>query len=362
MVEEFYILGSKTKRPDSRKTIFVDGSGDLSFRPELDLELSHWIPNTTPKEFKADSSTEICMNFIQNSETKGWDLAINNHLDTDGILSVFTVLHQEIAMQHRDTIVQAAEMGDFWQYGDKKAQILFQGLTLLFRKLQMENTDVQHIYEASFQEILRILDGEGSVSQEIKLGLAALEISLNYIHDGNLQREVIHEHFVWYNLPQPSNTANISKFLHIPQFNAILSNDTLILPQARNFFDKEKVQLLSLETNKGYYYDLWYPSYSWAETPHSWQPPGLLIEKTQNLLIPLDYPFLTSAVKELNNLELNSNPWTVATKFNYETSLEGRIFPVILSYLNQKEQKPAISQLRPDTVIQQIAEIFNPST
>ena len=39
--------------PDSRATIFCDGSADESFRRGVDVELSHWIPNRTPGEFRA---------------------------------------------------------------------------------------------------------------------------------------------------------------------------------------------------------------------------------------------------------------------------------------------------------------------
>jgi hypothetical protein len=110
----------------SRKTIFVDGSPDQTFRDGIDMELSHWFPNRTPEKYKADTSTEICMNFVSEQSSADWDLAINNHLDVDGILSVFTLIHSEFALQHRETLVEATEMGDFWAWGNERAQRLFQ--------------------------------------------------------------------------------------------------------------------------------------------------------------------------------------------------------------------------------------------
>ncbi len=96
----FYILGSEKYRPTSRKTIFADGSADSSYRPEMDIELSHWIHNRTPDIYKADTSTEICMNFIEKHAPEDWDLAINNHLDVDGILCVFTLQFSPYLSSH----------------------------------------------------------------------------------------------------------------------------------------------------------------------------------------------------------------------------------------------------------------------
>jgi hypothetical protein len=76
-----HILGTKTReRPSSVRTIFADGSADRSLRTGVDLELSHWYPNRTPESYKADTSTEICMNFVASADVN-FDLVINNHAD-----------------------------------------------------------------------------------------------------------------------------------------------------------------------------------------------------------------------------------------------------------------------------------------
>ena len=56
-----HLEGSRRPRPRSARTIYCDGSHDAAFRPAVDLELSHWVPNLTPARYKADTSTEICM-------------------------------------------------------------------------------------------------------------------------------------------------------------------------------------------------------------------------------------------------------------------------------------------------------------
>ncbi|HYP02050.1 MAG TPA: DUF6687 family protein [Pyrinomonadaceae bacterium] len=81
------------------------------------IHFSHWQGNRTPAEVKADSSTEIALNTIaspRRSElTQGLELVTNNHFDTDGVLSVWTMLTGERALDLRDALVAAAEAGDF---------------------------------------------------------------------------------------------------------------------------------------------------------------------------------------------------------------------------------------------------------
>ena len=66
------------------------------------IHFSHWEGNNTPPEVKADTSTEIALNLVsspnRDSLTKGIELVTNNHFDTDGVLSVWTVLNGEHAL------------------------------------------------------------------------------------------------------------------------------------------------------------------------------------------------------------------------------------------------------------------------
>src|SRR6185369_11828498 len=92
----------------------VDGTVDNS------IHFSHWQGNQTPAELKADTSTEIALNLVasprQDELTGGIDLVVNNHFDTDGVLSVWTVLTGERALAHRDRLIAAAEAGDFSEH------------------------------------------------------------------------------------------------------------------------------------------------------------------------------------------------------------------------------------------------------
>lgn len=106
----------------------VDGTVDNA------IHFSHWKGNRTPASVKADTSTEIALNLVAapNREelTQGIDLVTNNHFDTDGVLSVWTVLTGERALELRDKLIAAAEAGDFSELSTQeavRASIVIQG-------------------------------------------------------------------------------------------------------------------------------------------------------------------------------------------------------------------------------------------
>jgi hypothetical protein len=92
--------------------------------PGAALDLSHWQSNRTPRCYKADTSTEIALNFVVSSEAvEQWAsaVAVNNHFDTDGVLSIWTLLDPENALSRRELLIAAAEAGDFdeWPAQDR---------------------------------------------------------------------------------------------------------------------------------------------------------------------------------------------------------------------------------------------------
>ncbi|HYG79936.1 MAG TPA: DUF6687 family protein, partial [Pyrinomonadaceae bacterium] len=106
----------------------VDGTVDDA------LHLSHWAGNTTPEELRADTSTEIALNFVnwrgRDEWARGVEVATNNHFDADGVLSVWTVLNGERAKGLRGELIAAAEAGDFSEFPGERAvrvAVLLQG-------------------------------------------------------------------------------------------------------------------------------------------------------------------------------------------------------------------------------------------
>jgi hypothetical protein len=347
-----YIAGTKLiERPESRRTIFADGAGD-GMRDGIDVELSHWVPNHTPAKFKADTSTEICMNFVLARELD-YDLVVNNHADVDGILSVFTLLYPDVALPHRATIVSAAQMGDFWGWGETPAQVLFQSLTRQIDALTEAGVDPQIVYEQCVAHIRGVI-ARGFRDPDIEESLAPLMRSVDWIAQAKVQRRVYHHRFVHYVVPASVCGTRLEAALRVPQFNQIISDEVLFWPHARARWDREKVQLVSVQTAEGSYHDLWYPAYLWAETPNSWRTPGLDFTGNSNGY-KLAYPPLEAAARDLQKHERNSATWRVEKDFSLMSSTIGRGYPVVLSTLNN--QGPARSSLSPHVVAERLAEI-----
>lgn len=358
MIPRFFITDQSNDKPSSQRCIFADGSKDKDFRPEQDLELSHWVPNLTPERYKADTSTEICLNYVAQSEDRDWDLAINNHSDVDGVLSIFALTQSELALAHRDTVIGAAEMGDFFNYAPEDAQRLFQGLTLLMNRLSRDKENPQLIYECCIREAKNILRGEPTESEEIQSGLAALARSIEKIDSGAIGRRLIHDRFVSYEIPNqfcksPGEARSARK---MPSFNALLDDSTLLLPQARNKYDRERVQLVSVETDRGYSYDLHYPAYSWAETPNSWRAPGLSITGSVNVYL-YSHRELNDALAVLNEEEEGEGKWDVIEKMTPFTTSLKRKYPIIASYMGINGGV-GFSSLDPEQVASVLAKAF----
>jgi hypothetical protein len=106
----------------------VDGTVDNS------IHFSHWKGNQTPESVKADTSTETVLNVVaapnRQELTRSIELVTNNHFDTDGVLSVWSMLTGDRALDLRDRLIAAAEAGDFSELSSAdgvRASIVIQG-------------------------------------------------------------------------------------------------------------------------------------------------------------------------------------------------------------------------------------------
>lgn len=352
----FHIIGSQQPRPRSQRTLYLDGGRDEHYRDGIDLELSHWIPNTTPERYKADTSTEIALNFVADGNVRdAYDLAVNNHVDVDGLLSMFVAVNGASALAHRRTLVQAAEMGDFWAYGDVDAQRLCQSLILLKDRLQAAKTDVQQVYADCLRHAADTL--AGAARPECDAGLAALQASLELIDGGRVKRDLHHPRFVQYTLPWPlaDGEGALARCLAVPRFNMPFSGDALLWPHARARLDRDRMQLVSVATPEGWHHDLWAPGHSWADTPGRWRLPGLASGGDSNVHL-LDHPRLTQAAQALQRAERSPGQWSLAERLSPFQGLPGRGFPVVLGFVGNGV--PAPSALAPEAVAEWLAPAF----
>lgn len=103
---------------DARPNIIVDGAATEGTL----LTLSHWPHSHTPAELLRDTSTEIAFAYLDSPQHHVKASAVsNNHFDEDGLIGIFTLLHPEIAQNHRELLIDAASAGDFSVYRNRDA-------------------------------------------------------------------------------------------------------------------------------------------------------------------------------------------------------------------------------------------------
>lgn len=324
----FYIVGSRAGNPFSRCTVYVDGTGGKDFREGIDIELSHWPSNRTPDQYKAGTSTDICFKFLEDRNSDSYDLVVNNHIDIDGLLSVFVMAYPYIAMRYRDILTDAAKTGDFWGWCEGKALKVFQDVTLLYQDLQRQSIDLKEVYEQCFQLILHILESREEKSEAQTI----LEDQSLLIERGHIQRHEITPRLVAYFMRGKG-----SRFFHMPCFNEPISQRLALWPQVRNRLDAEKVQLVAIKTDQGMHYDLWYPGYVWAETKGLWRPKGVGLPKTPGGFQVLDWPDLSALMQEFNRLEEKGCRWQVFPGLCFSRQENLRGLPVVATTLASPE-------------------------
>ena len=126
--------------------------------PGAALDLTHWQGNRTPGRYKADTSTEIALNFVASPEAVvQWNdaVVVNNHFDTDGVLSIWVLLDPDQAMARRELLVAAAESGDFDEW-----PALDQGLWLdaAIRALASGAADDAAAYQTVLPQLPGLID------------------------------------------------------------------------------------------------------------------------------------------------------------------------------------------------------------
>ena len=253
---------------DNVPKLSVDGTVDNS------IHFSHWQGNTTPAEVKADTSTEIALNLVASPNretlTNGIELVTNNHFDTDGTLSVWTVLTGERALPFRDLLIAAAEAGDFSEYSSDdgvRVSIAIQGAdqaspnnetgSPLARLLAGENVDDDaRAYELVLPEVERLLANINDYESLWREGWESVVAAIESFERGDSKvTEYSDTKLSLITLaPQLFDGAGFSPTRHSAPYTAISK------------FANGQLFLIAIPTNSGWFYRLDYPYYSWAET------------------------------------------------------------------------------------------------
>jgi hypothetical protein len=88
------------------------------------LDVTHWTGNETPDNLYADTSTGMALNLAKQMDDYpefATATVLNNHFDTDGVLSVWwACLEPEKALGFETLLIQGAEAGDFGEWSSEE--------------------------------------------------------------------------------------------------------------------------------------------------------------------------------------------------------------------------------------------------
>ena len=245
----------------------VDGTVDNA------IHFSHWQGNQTPAELKADTSTEIALNLVaapnRNELTRGIDLVTNNHFDTDGVLSVWTVLTGERALELREQLIPAAEAGDFSEFRNEaavRASIVIQGSDqpipaidsrspLAFR-LAGEDVDDARAYELVLPEVERLLTRTDEYEPLWRSAWDQIATAIESFERGTSTVTEFEEAGVSLITlaPEVFSPSGFNPTRHAAPYTAI------------SHYAKGRLFLITTPLRDGWSYRIDYPYYSWAET------------------------------------------------------------------------------------------------
>lgn len=237
------------------------------------IHFSHWEGNETPAEVKADTSTEIAVNLVTSPNrdvlTRGIDLVTNNHFDTDGMLSIWTVMTGERAAEHRDVLIAAAEAGDFSEYSTEtgiRVSLAIQGSdqaspnddtgSPLARRLGGEEADDPRAYELILPEVERLITRIDDYEdlwrdgwQRIADAMESFEIGSSGVKEfpeSQLSLVTV--------APEIFKGGGFNPTRHAAPYTAI------------SRFARGALYVIAIPASGGWFYRIDYPYYSWAET------------------------------------------------------------------------------------------------
>jgi hypothetical protein len=249
----------------------------------------------------------------RNELTRGIELVVNNHFDTDGVLSVWTVLTGKRALDLRERLIPAAEAGDFSEFRNEaavRASIVIQGSdqpspgeesgSPLAFQLAGQDVDDARAYSLVLPEVERVLTKTNDYEplwrtawDKIAAGMESFERGTSKVTeftDAGLSLVTL--------APEVFSSSGFNPTRHAAPYTAITR------------YARGQLFLITTPLDSGWAYRIDYPYYSWAETVVRPRIPrrdfsALLNELNQleqgSGVWKLDKSEMTSAVKFLSS-------------------------------------------------------------
>src|SRR5215813_4023594 len=236
------------------------------------VHFSHWKGNKTAPAVKADTSTEIALNLVaapdRDELTQGIELVTNNHFDTDGVLSVWTVLNGERALDFRDQLIAAAVAGDFSEMSTVagvRTSVVIQGSDSPLDKSgspvarELAGADVNdeaRAYELVLPQVERVLTRIDEYESLWREAWDRIEKALDSFAGG--ASTVTEDREAKLSLirlaPEIFSSSGFKPTRHAAPFTAI------------SHHARGEMFLIATPLDSGWAYRIDYPYYSWAET------------------------------------------------------------------------------------------------
>jgi hypothetical protein len=263
--------------------------------------------------------------------TQGIELVTNNHFDTDGVLSVWTVLHGDRAMTLPEKLIAAAEAGDFSELSTEdgvRASIVIQGSdspldnsgSPLARQLAgAAVTDDARAYELVLPQVERVLTKTGEYEPLWRDAWERIALALDSFAKGTSRVDEDHEAglSVITLAPEIFSASGFKPTRHSAPFTAI------------SHHAHGELFLIATPLDDGWAYRIDYPYYSWAET----------IERPK-----IRRRHLSQLMNQLNHLEKHSS-----AKWRLDSSELASA-----AKFSDAQGKLAVSDIRPDIVVTQL--------
>jgi hypothetical protein len=275
------------------------------------VHFSHWQGNETPAQLKADTSTEIALNLVgapnRSELTQGIELVTNNHFDTDGVLSVWTVLNGERALDLRELLIPAAEAGDFSEFSTEaavRASIVIQGSdqltpgepsgSPLASLLAGHEVEDPRAYDLVLPEVERVLTRTDEFESLWRSGWDKIAAAMESFERGTSKViEFAEGKLSLVTLaPEVFSASGFNPTRHAAPYTAI------------THYARGQLFLVTTPLKDGWAYRIDYPYYSWAETVVRPRIPRRDFSQVLNELNQIDSR--SDGVWKLDNSEMTS--------------------------------------------------------
>jgi len=238
------------------------------------LQLTHWSGNETPAEYKADLSTEIAFRWLKLLDSNPKQQAhyenavvLNNHCDTDGIMSIWALLNPEKALDYEDIMVKAAAAGDFSEWAltsDRGMQ-----LDIAFTKLIDKAGNDKDAYDQILPQVEELLTTISRRKDLWEEEMAELDSQLDAVLDGHIKTSRLQDNASKFSHAS-GKIGDMAVLVHPLGFDQVKAPVvTKCFPHYFGIGDGKGVTRLLLAMEQeggGYMYVYERPAYAWADT------------------------------------------------------------------------------------------------